>query len=211
MRHEAATRSQHAAPGAEADLARLVRDAAAGDETAWERLVRGYSRRIYAMAQSRLRDPEAAEEITQSVFATLASTLRSGDASRYQERGRFEPWLFRVTMNRVRDEGRRRRRDATRTQRLAHGEPVPDRAGHSPAFDPDEITSLRDAVASLETRDREIIELRHHATLSFAQIAEMLGEPMGTVLARHHRALKKLRDRIENPQEHTATEGKRRA
>ena len=44
--------------------------------------------------------------------------------------------------------------------------------------------------------DREVVELRHHGGLSFNQISDMLKEPLGTVLARHHRALKKLKDLI---------------
>jgi DNA-directed RNA polymerase specialized sigma24 family protein len=46
----------------------------------------------------------------------------------------------------------------------------------------------------LSHADREVIELRHHGQMSFQQLAEMLDEPMGTLLARHHRALKKLKE-----------------
>jgi len=67
---------------------------------------------VFAMARSRVRDDDMAEEITQSVFATIATKLtRDG----YDERGRFESWLFRITMNRVRDEFRRLKRHAATT------------------------------------------------------------------------------------------------
>jgi RNA polymerase sigma-70 factor (ECF subfamily) len=179
-----------------ASIARLVAAAAAGDEPAWESLVQLYSRRIYAMAKSRLHDADAAEEIAQSVFATLAAKLRDGAGKKYEELGKFEPWLFRITMNRVRDEGRRRRRRGSTTLRFVDAE-TPAAPGPAHA-DPDELDAMRDAIRSLDDRDREIIELRHHASLSFARIAETLGEPMGTVLARHHRAVRKLRQRIES-------------
>ena len=45
----------------------------------------------------------------------------------------------------------------------------------------------------LSDSDQRVLHLRHYAGLSFAHIAEVLGEPLGTVLARQHRALKKLR------------------
>jgi RNA polymerase sigma-70 factor (ECF subfamily) len=48
-------------------------------------------------------------------------------------------------------------------------------------------------MARLPDADREVVELRHHAGLTFAQMADMLSEPLGTLLARHHRALKKLK------------------
>jgi RNA polymerase sigma-70 factor (ECF subfamily) len=44
----------------------------------------------------------------------------------------------------------------------------------------------------LPDADREIVELRHQGGLSFKQLADLLNEPLGTLLARHHRALKKL-------------------
>ncbi len=173
-------------------LGALVAAAAAGDETAWESIVSMYARRIYAMAKSRLHDAESAEEITQSVFATLAARLRDGG---YEERGRFESWLFRITMNRVRDEGRRRRRRSAETIPIdACGVGV---GPCDPEYDDGRIGALREAVAGLDGPDREVIELRHHGQLSFAQIADLLGEPIGTVLARHHRALKKIRRVIE--------------
>ena len=72
-----------------------------------------------------------------------------------------------------------------------------------PSTDPAEIARLRDALDTLSDADRQTIELRHHAALSFQQIADTLEEPLGTVLARHHRALKKLRSAMEKAEEET--------
>ena len=49
----------------------------------------------------------------------------------------------------------------------------------------------------LSPADREVIELRHHAQMGFKQMSEVLDEPLGTLLARHHRALRKLREILE--------------
>ncbi len=133
-----------------------------------------------------------AEEITQSVFATVAAKLRTGQ---YTEQGRFESWLFRVTMNRLRDEVRRVKRQAIPTD----PEQMASRAAAGKNDGDDEegdaapaLERLREAMADLPPADREIIELRHHGGLSFKQLADLLDEPVGTLLARHHRALKKL-------------------
>lgn len=182
------------APGdADLDIAAVVHRASAGDQKAWAVLVRAYSSRVFALARSRCRNEAIAEEITQSVFVTVATKLSSGH---YAEQGKFEPWLFRVAMNRIRDEMRRLKRHATPTDpatltdmRLAEVD--------APRADARELGALRDALDLLTGPDREVIELRHHAGLSFQRIAEMLDQPMGTVLARHHRALKKLRTIIE--------------
>lgn len=133
---------------------------------------------------------ELAEEITQSVFVTVASKLVGGG---YTEQGRFESWLFRVAMNRIRDEVRRARRQAAPTDPEALNTLA---ASGSEAADerPAMLDALRSALERLADSDREVIELRHHAGMSFKQIADLLEEPIGTLLARHHRALRKLKD-----------------
>lgn len=194
---ELALSMQSSRPSAEpSELSNIVALAAQGDENAWEQLVGLYGRRVFAMARSRLHDEELAEEITQSVFVTIATKLGQ---SGYDEQGRFEPWLFRITMNRVRDLCRKRSRHATPTapEHLASIEGRENSGFQDKETSLQQIDSLRVAMERLSESDREIIELRHHGQLSFKQIAESTGDPIGTLLARHHRALKKLRSFIE--------------
>lgn len=183
----------HGDPGA-LDLGTLVAAAAGGDQRAWAVLVRTYSARVFALARSRCRNDSTAEEITQSVFVTLATKLRAGT---YAEQGRFEPWVFRIAMNRIRDEMRRVKRHATPTDpaTIADARIAPEAPTHPDEAD---LAALRAAMQSLSGPDREVVELRHHAGMSFQQIADTLAQPMGTVLARHHRALKKLRTILDN-------------
>ncbi|MDX2147172.1 MAG: sigma-70 family RNA polymerase sigma factor [Planctomycetota bacterium] len=180
------------------DLAGLLSRAAGGDAAAWRGLIDLYGRRVYAMVKSRVGGAELAEEITQSVFATIAVKLARQE---YVEQGRFEPWLFRVAMNRVRDEARRARRQASPTppEALRHleadgvsGDDIDAGEGRV------SLLRLRLAVEELGPADREIIGLRHHGGMNFKDIASMLDQPLGTVLARHHRALRKLREILES-------------
>lgn len=184
------------------ELASVIARAAKGEERAWEELMHLYARRVFAMARSRLHDDELAEEITQSVFVTIATKLKGqADGAGYSEQGRFEPWLFRITMNRVRDLCRKRARHATPTA-PEHMAGLRSQDPHDPGEQDAsraEMNKLRDAMEQLSERDREIIELRHHGQLSFKQIAEISGDPIGTLLARHHRALKKLKDLLDTP------------
>lgn len=182
----------------DSDLAPLLQAASQGEAKAWSELVGRYARRVYALAKSRCRNHDAAEEITQSVFATVAEKLGSGE---YNEQGRFESWLFRVASNRVRDHVRKLKRRLTagvseELERVA--------AGTQPQTDvsPTQLASrLRDVMQQLSETDREVVELRHHGGLSFKQISDMLGEPLGTLLARHHRALKKLKELLGDIQD----------
>jgi len=67
------TRAHGAGPEGDADTAAVIAAAAGGDEQAWRTLLAMYARRVYALARSRCRSDELAEEITQSVFATVAA------------------------------------------------------------------------------------------------------------------------------------------
>lgn len=174
----------------------LARAAGAGPdaEAAWRELVSRYARRIFALARSRRLGEEAAEEVAQSVFVTVSHHLRTGTVGGYEERGRFESWLFRIAVNRVRDEIRRRSRAIAASADPADLDARSAAPVHSPRNDETDLRALRAAITRLPEADREMIELRHHGGLSFKQIADTLGEPLGTVLARHHRALRKLKE-----------------
>lgn len=183
--------------------AEVIARAARGEEEAWIELSRAYGRRIYALVRSRLRSDDLAEEITQSVFVTLAEKLRPDTLSGYEERGRFESWLFRIAMNRVRDHIRRAKRSPFVSSEASA---APAAGTDDSEFTSEDVVSLRAAIAALNEADREVIELRHHGGLSFQEIAETLGQPMGTVLARHHRALRKLKEHLSHTDEAGASE-----
>lgn len=184
-----------------------VRLAASGDEAAWARLVGEYAPRVYALLHSRCRDADLAEEITQAVFASVAEKLPV-----YSEQGKFGPWVFQIAMNRWRDELRRRQRQRTAAAgdaldrlpggggRTGGGTSAGGGAGEPADYrsqDPAAAAALDRALAQLSEADRDVIDLRHVGGLSFKQMADALGEPVGTLLARHHRALAKLRALIE--------------
>ncbi len=174
-------------------LEATLQRAAGGDEAAWRQIVEMYTPRVYGLIRAQCGRPDLAEEITQSTFCTVVAKI-----GRYTELGRFESWLFRIAVNRLRDEMRRRRRQAnpTDTETLAG---LAGAAPAEPAGNPDaeDVVALRRALSRLPDADRQVIHLRHYAGLSFARIAEVLGEPLGTVLARQHRALKKLRQLMD--------------
>jgi len=167
-------------------------------------LVETYSGRVFSWIVRQCGDRELAEEITQQTFVSVVSKM-----DQYKEQGKFESWLFRIAMNALRDEMRRRGRQA-RPMATTGAEDEADpwsvaqdqilALGPTPEPDPleglehaEQLERLRKAVASLPEADRQILHLRHTAGLSFAQIAESLDKPLGTVLSRARRAITKLR------------------
>lgn len=211
----------------EPPLDKMLALAAGGDAEAWRALVEAYTKRVYALLVRQCGDRELAEEITQATFVKVVAKI--GD---YREQGKFEPWLFRIAMNGLRDEMRRRKRQARPMDMsggsgeadsgaapgggsawaVAEGK-LRDRAGGGGSLDAsdtapfervsraEQVELLRAAIARLGPADREILALRHTAGLSFAQIAQTLDEPLGTVLARGHRALGKLRKLLAGDEE----------
>ena len=176
-----------------ASLEETLQRAAAGDETAWSDIVDTYAPRVFGLVRAQCGSNDLAEEITQSTFCTIVERI-----GRYSELGRFESWLFRIAMNRLRDEMRRRKRQANpvETEALvglagAGDDPV-GASGHRL----DDLAALQRALKRLSEAEQQVIHLRHFTGLSFARISEILGEPLGTVLARQHRALKKLRHHL---------------
>jgi len=180
--------------GQEGQIAKWLKDAARGDQSAWRCIVEEFSPRIFGLLKAQCKDPELAEELTQSVFVTLAQKLEG-----YGEQGRFESWIFQVAMNRLRDEMRRRARHARPTANESMENIEGGVAGEDGyrTIDRDQAIALERALDELSPADREMIDLRHTAELSFKQIAALLDEPVGTLLARHHRALGRLRESIE--------------
>lgn len=177
-----------------------LKAAAAGDADAWRQLVESYSGRVFGLLYRQCGDGELAEEITQATFAKVVQRL--GD---YREQGRFEAWLFRIAVNRLRDEMRRRKRQAITVDFEATPPEALGRTDDGPTpqavlQQAERIDALRKAISKLPDADRQILEMRYTAELGFAQIAEILGQPLGTVLARGHRALKKLRDMLDKDQ-----------
>ena len=177
-------------------IAKWLADAATGDQNAWRAIVSEFSPRIFGLLRAQCRDADLAEELTQSVFVTLAEKL-----AEYTEQGQFESWIFRVAINRLRDEMRRRTRHAKpmAQETLSEIEGEADGGGYR-TIEKDQILALERAMDELSTADREIVDMRHTAGLSFKQIASLLEEPVGTLLARHHRALARLRETIERIQ-----------
>ena len=111
--------------------------------------------------------------------------------SRFEGKGSRQAWLFAIARNTQVDWIRKRKRYA----RLADADTY-DRRG-TPQTAPDDIEMVWRTVGDLGAEYREVIHLRFAADLSYVEIAEMLGVPIGTVRSRLHRGLKAVRARIE--------------
>lgn len=179
------------------ELERLLERAKNGEPGAFEALVDAYGNRVFGLLLRLTGRREVAEELVQETFLRVVRTIRG-----YQHDGRFEPWLFRIAANLARDQHRRRRRRGN-VQPLGSesGEMTADQARAAGAVsDPSDAVSqaeqgerLSSCLARLPELDREVLLLRHFSGMSFREIADFLAVPLGTALARAHRALARLK------------------
>lgn len=192
----------------DAALDDIVRRACARDAAALAELVDRYSDRVFGLLFRLTGSRDAAEDLMQETFLRVVRTIAD-----YEHTGRFEPWLFRIAANLARDALRTRRRRGVAGDL---DEAAPDatpvhRAGREEASDPRDVLAEREQrerlvewLGRLSRPDREILLLRHYAELSFREIAELLEIPLGTALARAHRALKRLRAAVVGESEGAA-------
>ncbi len=103
-----------AAGSGEADLPDLVRRFRAGDEAAFDEIVKSLTPRLHALAVRSLGSAEAAEEVVQDAWVRMYD--RIGDV---HDPAAFVGWAIRVTLNRIHDEYRARARERTAKEGLA--------------------------------------------------------------------------------------------
>ncbi|MEJ7762214.1 MAG: sigma-70 family RNA polymerase sigma factor [Thermomicrobiales bacterium] len=176
----------------------LIGRAAGGDARALEVLYERYSRVVYSFALRIVADPQLAEELLQEVFFRAWQQGGAYSASR----GSFVTWLLSITHNMAIDEVRKRRR---RPQRADSEDPEAVLAAMPnlglSVEDEVWLGALRDTIAgaldTLPPNQRVAIEMAYFKGLTQREIAEQLGEPLGTIKTRMRLGIQKLRDQLE--------------
>ena len=154
--------------------------------TRLEELYRSSRDDIYAYAFTLLRDRVAAEDVTALTFERAYRRRRTFDRRRGEERA----WLFGIARNAALDELRRRRRLATLVSEPQDLDQASVEDGAEVAL---RRTTVREALAQLPGREREVVALKFHGGLSNAELARVLGigeSAAGTLL---YRTMEKLR------------------
>lgn len=166
---------------------RLVERARDGDDIAFTELVDLDGDRCYAIAYRILRDVERAQDAVQQAFLIAWREL-----PRLRDPERFSPWLHRLLVNACYEEHRRHRRWTTQIRTLMAEGPGED----DPMISVADRDALDRAFVRLTPEHRAVFVLHHHTGLRVAEIAEIVGVPVGTVKSRLHYATRTLRAAI---------------
>jgi RNA polymerase sigma-70 factor (ECF subfamily) len=175
----------------------LVRLAREGDRSALEELFRRHWVGAHRVAYRLLGHDQDAQDATQECMIKALSHLNDFDG-----RSGFRTWLLRIVTNAAFDAGRRRKRRAT----VGLGGPEGEANGLEPAVDDDPALSLRRqdlrkaldaALERIPPKQRQTFVLFAEAGLSYVEIAEIQGVPIGTVMSRIYNARVKLQSYLE--------------
>jgi RNA polymerase sigma-70 factor, ECF subfamily len=173
----------------------LVQTAIAGREASFEELVRRYQRPIAAYVYRMVGDYDAALDLTQEVFIKVYNSL-----ARYRSEFKFSTWIYKIAHNAAIDH---LRRYAVREQALIGGFEGERReiSIESRRLTPEQESEreerrseIESVVQLLPAAYRELIVLRHSHDLSYDEIAEVTGLPLGTVKNRLFRAREAMRE-----------------
>ena len=167
------------------DDASLLSLVQSGDEHAMASLFDRYSKVVYSVALRVLRDPASAEDVLQEIFMQIWRNPDSFSAAR----GSLGGWLAVVSRNRSIDALRRKRpTDSVDDVVLASPYNLADEAERNSMME-----RARGVIATLPAEQRKTLEMAFYDGLTHSEIAEMTGDPLGTVKTRIRSALLTLR------------------
>jgi RNA polymerase sigma-70 factor, ECF subfamily len=175
----------------------LVSTAIAGYEGSFEELVRRYQRPISAYVYRMVGNYESALDLTQEIFIKIYNSL-----DKYRAEFKFSTWIYKIAHNSAVDH---LRRTATREQSIVNGTEddqyeIPIESGRLTPEQESERkerrTEIEAVVRTLPANYRELIILRHSQDLTYEEIVEVTGLPLGTVKNRLFRAREMMRQQF---------------
>jgi RNA polymerase sigma-70 factor (ECF subfamily) len=168
-----------------------------GDENALAFLLNKYQRKIFSFIMMRVKERALSEDIFQDTFLKVIDSLKGG---KYNEEGKFLPWVMMIAHNLCMDHFRRNKRMPTIVD--SEGKDIlnvlrfAEESKEDVIIRNQTIKQVKDMIELLPADQKEVLILRHYAELSFKEIAEMTGTNINTALGRMRYALLNLRKMV---------------
>ncbi|MEQ1586207.1 MAG: sigma-70 family RNA polymerase sigma factor [Cyclobacteriaceae bacterium] len=168
-----------------------------GNEEAFEMLLHRHKSRIYTAIYMIVKDRYEAQDLLQDTFIKAINTIKGG---RYNEEGKFLPWISRIAHNLAIDHFRRNKRYPEVV--LEDGSRVFDSMQFSEeSYETKQLlrdtkSRLRDLIMELPAEQKQVLIMRHYLEMSFQEIADRTGVSINTALGRMRYALINLRKKM---------------
>jgi RNA polymerase sigma factor (sigma-70 family) len=168
-----------------------------GNEEAFDMLLHRHKSRIYTAIYMIVKDRYEAQDLLQDTFIKAINTIKGG---RYNEEGKFLPWISRIAHNLAIDHFRRNKRYPEVTledgSRVFDSMQFSEESSETKQLLRDTKSRLRDLVMELPTEQKQVLIMRHYLELSFQEIADRTGVSINTALGRMRYALINLRKKM---------------
>ena len=180
----------------------LVCEYIEGNEIAFEELLNRHKGRVYSYIMMICKNRDLAEDIFQETFVKAINTLKTG---KYNEEGKFLPWIMRIAHNLTIDHFRKNakmpRVDSKREDfDIFSTIRISEKNVQDELIDHQILEDVKKLIDFLPEEQKEVILLRHYSDLSFKEIAEQTNVSINTALGRMRYALINLRKLIEEHQ-----------
>jgi RNA polymerase sigma-70 factor (ECF subfamily) len=181
----------------------------AGDQLAWEQIVRQNWRKVFNVAYKFVGKHDEAEDLTQDIFLKIFKALRTFD-----RRANFQTWIISISRNLCIDPYRSVRKERQTIARDVDTNDLQpattDRGPYAAAEHQDLRAQLRQALETLPITLRTAVVLRDLQELSYQEIADRLGLPEGTVKSRINRGRIELAHQVRRLQENQPVRPRKR-
>jgi RNA polymerase sigma factor (sigma-70 family) len=187
----------------------LIEQCLAGDQSAWEQVVRQNWRKVFNVAYKFVGKHDEAEDLTQDIFLKIFRAL-----STFDRRANFQTWIISISRNLCIDHYRsvrKERQTIARDVDSADLQPATSERGpYQVAEHQDLRAQLRQALETLPVTLRTAVVLRDLQELSYQEIADRLGLPEGTVKSRINRGRIELAHQLKRLQENQPVKPRKR-
>ena len=168
-----------------------------GNEEAFEMLLHRHKSRVYTAIYLIVKDRYTAEDLLQETFIKAINTIRGG---RYNEEGKFLPWISRIAHNLAIDHFRKEKRYPEVVledgSRLFNSMAFSEESYETKQMLKETHTRLRDFIKELPAEQKQVLIMRHFLQMSFQEIANRTGVSINTALGRMRYALINLRKKM---------------
>ncbi|NOS55339.1 MAG: RNA polymerase sigma factor [Cyclobacteriaceae bacterium] len=168
-----------------------------GNEAAFEMLLHRHKSRVYTAIYLIVKDRYEAEDLLQDTFIKAINTIKAG---RYNEEGKFLPWVCRIAHNLAIDHFRKRKRYPEVTledgSQLFDSMRFAEESYEDKQMFRDTRSRMRDLIKELPDEQKQVLIMRHYLQMTFQEIAERTEVSINTALGRMRYALINLRKKM---------------